>query len=80
MRVILIEPFPAQFFAGRAEFDLAERDVFALVRALDAMGPGFSEAAGEGAAIAVDGTLRADWSAPLVGAQEVLIVPRIAGG
>lgn len=80
MRIILIEPFSAQFFAGRCEFELQADNLFALIRALDAMGPGFSEAAEEGAAIAVDGILRADWSTSLEGAGEVLIVPRIAGG
>ncbi len=80
MKVILIEPFPGRYFGGRGEFEIDAPNLFALVRALDAIGPGFAEAAGEDAAIAVDGVMRADWSASLEGAQEVLIVPRIAGG
>lgn len=80
MKVILIEPFPGRYFAGRDAFELDAPDLFALVRALDAIGPGFGEVAAEDAAIAVDGVMRADWSASLAEAQEVLIVPRIAGG
>ncbi len=80
MKVVLIEPFPGRYFAGRGEFELEAQNLFALVRSLDVIGPGFADAAGEDAAIAVDGVMRADWSDPLDGAQEVLIVPRIAGG
>ena len=80
MQVILTEPFAGQFFTGQTDFALEAPNLFALVRALDAISPGFAEAAEESAAIAVDGTLRADWSAPLAGAEEVLVVQRIAGG
>jgi hypothetical protein len=80
LRVIVLEPFAGQFFAGTAAFDLAARNLFGVVRALDALGPGFAEAAEAGAAIAVDGAMVADWSQPLVEAQEILIVLKIAGG
>ena len=80
MRVIVLEPFAGQFFAGQTEFDLAARNLFGLLHALDALGPGFADAAEAGAAIAVDGTMVADWSHALAAAQEVLIVPKIAGG
>jgi len=80
MRVVLVEPFAREFFAGRESFELDAGNLFALVRVLDAIGPGFADAAQERAAIAVDGTVLADWSASLAGAGEVLIVPKIAGG
>ena len=80
MKVVLIGSFAAEFFAGRDSFELAADNLFALVRALDAIGPGFAHAAQERAAIAVDGAVMADWSASLAGAGEVLIVPKIAGG
>ena len=80
MRVVLVGPFAAEFFAGRDSIEIEAVNMFALVRALDALGPGFADAVQERAAIAVDGVVVADWSAPLAGAAEVLIVPKIAGG
>ena len=80
MRVTLLEPFAREFFGGETELECEARNLFALVRALDAKAPGFAEAVEQRAAVAVDGVHVADWSASLAGVGEVLIVPRIAGG
>ena len=80
MLVTLVEPFPQEFFAGRSAFELAARNLFALIRALDVQAPGFAAAAEMRAALVVDGVALADWSTPLAGVREVLIVPKIAGG
>jgi molybdopterin converting factor small subunit len=79
-KVILTPPFGSEFFGGRDELGVAAGDVFALVRALDAMAPGFADAADRRAAIAVDGVAITAWDTPLGGSSEVLFVTRIAGG
>ena len=80
-KAILLPPFAAQWFAGRQEIIVPDAaSVFALVRALDAQAPGFSDKAECGAAVAVNGQVIADWSKRLKDADEVLFVPKIAGG
>ena len=79
-RVVLLDPFAARFFGGREEVEVAADTVFALVRALDVLAPGFAVAAEEGAAIALDGVALADWGTALATDSEVLFVPRVAGG
>jgi len=80
VRVIPTSPFDSQFFAGAAEIAVPARDLFELVRLLDARAPGFADAVEERGLLAVDGRAVADWSAPLAADAEVLVVPRIAGG
>ena len=80
-KAILLPPFAAQWFAGREEIIVpGAASVFALVRSLDAQAPGFADKAECGAAVAVNGQLIADWSKRLNDADEVLFVPKIAGG
>ncbi len=79
-KVILTPPFTAEFFGGRDELEVAADTVFALVRALDAIAPGFAAAADNRAAIAVNGVAITAWDTPLNPASEVLFVVRIAGG
>lgn len=72
-------PFDKEFFgADRLELDAA--NLFGLVRRLDALAPGFADIADVRAAFAVDGTYAADWSVPLAGAREVILLPRVGGG
>lgn len=78
-KVILLPPYAGDFFGGRGEVEVAAGSLFALVRALDALSPGFAEAA-EGAALAVNGVIAGDWTTPLSEADEVMIVPKVAGG
>ncbi|MEO5598025.1 MAG: MoaD/ThiS family protein [Novosphingobium sp.] len=80
VRVILTPPFPAEFFGGQDEHEVSAGDVFALVRALDAIAPGFALAADSRAAIAVNGVAITAWDTPLDPGTEVLFVTRIAGG
>jgi molybdopterin converting factor small subunit len=79
-KVILTPPFTYEFFGGRDELDVAAGNVFALVRALDTLSPGFAEAAQLRAAIAVNGVAITAWDTPLNEGSEVLFVARIAGG
>lgn len=55
-------------------------NLFGLIEALDKLGPGFGEKADTRVAFAVNGTMQADWSAPLAPGAEVMIIPRVAGG
>jgi len=79
-RVLLTAPFDARFVGGAGERAVAARDLFELVRKLDAEAPGFALAVEEHGLIAVDGAAVADWSHALTEGSEVLVVPRIAGG
>jgi len=79
-RVVPMPPFAAEYFGGREVLDVPAATIFDLVRALDAIGPGFAGRAETRVAFAVDGVLIADWSSPLTEESEVLLVPRIAGG
>lgn len=80
-KAVLLPPFPAQWFAGREEVDVpGAASIFALVRALDRQAPGFGAIAEKRAAVAVNGSAIGDWSMRLEDGDEVLFVPRIAGG
>ncbi|PLK26452.1 MoaD/ThiS family protein [Novosphingobium sp. TH158] len=79
-RAILLPPFSVEFFAGRELVEAPGATIFALVRALDGMAPGFAEAAEARAAIAVNGQVVGDWTTRLEPSDEVLFVPKVAGG
>ena len=79
-RVQPLAPFAGQFFGGAQELDVAAGNLFALVEALDAIGPGFGEDAALRAAFAVDGVMQTDWSVPLSADAQVMVFPRVAGG
>lgn len=78
-KVILLPPFAGDWFGGRGDVEVEAANLFALVRALDALSPGFAEAA-EGAALAVNGAVAGDWTTPLGPSDAVMIVPKVAGG
>lgn len=75
-----LAPFAEQFFGGAEVLDVAAGNLFALVEALDRLGPGFGEDAVLRAAFAVDGMMQTDWSAPLAPDAQVMMFPRVAGG
>lgn len=79
-RVILLPPFAGEFFGGRGEMEADAGNLFALVRALDAQAPGFAEAAEGRAAIAINGQAIGDWTTVLAASDEVMFVPKVAGG
>ena len=79
-RVEPMSPFAEQFFGGAQVLEVAAGNLFALVDALDAIGPGFGEDAGLRAAFAVDGVMQTDWSVPLAPDAQVMVFPRVAGG
>ena len=79
-RIVPLAPFDTEFFAGQETLDVPAGTIFELVRALDAIGPGFAQKAETRIAFAVDGALVTDWSSPLTAESEVLLVPRLAGG
>ena len=80
VRVQPLAPFADQFFGGAQVLDVEAGNLFGLIEALDKIGPGFGEKAGMRVAFAVDGTMQADWSAPLAPGAEVMVIPRVAGG
>lgn len=73
-------PFAGQFFGGAQELDVEAANLFALVDALERVGPGFGEEAAMKAAFAVDGVMQTDWSALLGPDSQVMLFPRVAGG
>ena len=73
-------PFDREFFGGSDRLELEAASLFALVGKLDAIAPGFAAAAESRAAFAVDGVIAPVWSVPLAGADEVILLPRVAGG
>ncbi|MEO6717685.1 MAG: hypothetical protein ABIM50_10630 [Novosphingobium sp.] len=75
-----LAPFAGQFFGGAEVLDVAASNLFAMVDALDKLGPGFGEDAVLRAAFAVDGVMQTDWSAPLSPDAQVMLFPRVAGG
>ncbi|MEJ6008381.1 MoaD/ThiS family protein [Novosphingobium aquae] len=79
-RVILLPPFAGEFFGGRGEMEVDAGSLFALVRALDAEAPGFAEAVEGRAAIAIGGVVAGDWTTALKPDDEVMFVPKVAGG
>ena len=80
MRLLIDRSLAAEFFGGREEIGLEAASLFALVDALDGIAPGFADIAPVRATFAVDGEVRADWSAPLTADSEVYVLPRIGGG
>ena len=72
-------PFDREYFGGD-RLDLEATNLFDLVRKLDVQAPGFAEIAEVRAAFAIDGVFTTDWSSPLAGAAEVILLPRIGGG
>jgi len=72
-------PFDREYFGGD-RLELEAGNLFDLVRKLDAQAPGFAEIAEVRAAFAIDGVFTTDWSSPLAGATEVILLPRIGGG
>ena len=73
-------PFDNEFFGGRDRLDLEARNLFGMVRELDAQAPGFGDIAGVRVQFAIDGVVVPDWSTSLVGATEVIVLPRVGGG
>ena len=78
--VVITSPFDREFFGSRDRFQIDAPNLFALVDALDREGPGFAEVAQVRAQLAIDGTIEPDWSSPLAGAGEVIVLARIGGG
>jgi molybdopterin synthase sulfur carrier subunit len=79
LRIVVMPPFDREFFDGD-RLDLTATNLFDLVERLDERAPGFAEIARIRAAFAIDGVLMTDWSSPLAGASEVILLPRIGGG
>ncbi|MFC3172978.1 hypothetical protein ACFOD9_01800 [Novosphingobium bradum] len=69
-----------ELFGGRETIAVAGKTLFAVIHALEALGPGFEDRAGHTLAIAVDGVLADDWSTPVRPDSAVLVVNRVAGG
>ena len=80
VRVIVMPPFDREFFGGTDRFEITARTLFGLVNRLDEIGPGFADLADVRAAFAVDGVVQPDWSLPLEGVQEVVVMQKVAGG
>jgi hypothetical protein len=80
VRVIVLPPFDREFFGGTDRFEITARTLFGLVNRLDEIGPGFADLADVRAAFAVDGVVQPDWSVPLEGVQEVVVMQKVAGG
>jgi len=74
-----MSPFDKEFF-GTDRLALEAGTLFGLVDALDALCPGFAAIAPPRVHFAVDGVLETDWSRPLAGAAEVIVLPRVGGG
>jgi molybdopterin converting factor small subunit len=79
-RVILLPPFAGEFFGGCGEMEVDAGSLFALVRVLGAQAPGFAEAVEVSAAIAINGQAIGDWTTALSAEDEVMFVPKVAGG
>lgn len=78
--VLLPRELAAELFAGRQQVEAAGATLIAVIRALDAIGPGFAARAGHTLAMAVDGMLADDWTTPVRPDSEILVVNRVAGG
>ena len=79
-KVVATPSLCEEFLGGRGELRIDAGNLFELVRKLDAITPGFGAFIEDRVALAVDGTLVADWTTRLSEDSEVLLVPRIAGG
>lgn len=73
-------PFDREFFGGSDRLEIEAGNLFEVVRVLDQLGAGFSDAADSRASFAVDGVVTSDWSMRLSGTSEVILLPRVAGG
>ena len=80
MRIVVMPPLDREFFGGRTRLDLEAATLFALVEVLDAEAPGFARLADLRVQFAIDGVVQPDWSTSLGGAEEVIVLPRVAGG
>jgi molybdopterin converting factor small subunit len=79
-RVLLAAPFDRDWFGGKGELAVEAKNLFALARALDALAPGFGAVIDGKVSVVVNGFAASDWSVPLGATDEVLLVPKIAGG
>ena len=79
-RVVVMPPLDDEFFGGRDRLEVEAANLFAAVRELDGLGPGFAEVAQVRATLAVDGVVVPDWSTPLDADSEVILLPRVGGG
>jgi molybdopterin synthase sulfur carrier subunit len=79
LQIVVMPPFDREFFDGD-RLELSATNLFDLVRRLDECAPGFADVAGIRAAFAIDGVFTTDWSSPLAGASEVILLPRVGGG
>ncbi len=75
-----LAPFSQQFFGGTAQLEVAAKNIFGVIEALDALAPGFADVAGLRATFAIDGSVQNDWSAAIKPDAEVALFPRVAGG
>ena len=80
MRIVVMPPFDREFFGGTDRFELTAKTLFGVVNKLNEIGPGFADLADVRAAFAVDGEVQPDWSVSLEGAQEVIVMQKVAGG
>lgn len=80
IRVVPLAPVDTKFFAGHAEILVEAGNLFGLVKALDAIAPGFASYAQTRAWFSVNGTVEGDWTTKLPPESEVIILPAIAGG
>lgn len=73
-------PFDREFFGGSDRLDIEAPTLFALVRKLGALAPGFEDIAEARAAFAIDGVFTPDWTRSTADAAEVILLPRVSGG
>jgi molybdopterin converting factor small subunit len=73
-------PFESEFFGGKDRLEIKAANLFAAVRELGKLGPGFADVAEVRVTLAVDGVVTADWSTPLTAESEVIVLPRVSGG
>ena len=79
-RVTVMPPFSGEFFGGRSELEAEGTNLFRLIEALDALGPGFADEAESRVGFGVDGAVQTNWSQPLAPGAEVTVFARVAGG
>ena len=73
-------PFDREFFGGEGVLEIEAPTLLALVDRLGDLAPGFADQAEARAAFAVDGVFAPDWTRSLAGAEEVVLLQRVAGG
>ena len=73
-------PFGREFFGGSDELELEAGNIFALIRVLSTLSPGFGDDADVRLAFAVNGTITSDWGSPLEAGAKVIVLPRVGGG